>query len=338
MPDIAYDSTHRPNAQRSQGIDALRALAVFLMVTAHCYPEVMRDCPLLSPYWGENIKWYVLIFIRSIVVPTFTLITGYYFYTFTSWRRILKAETRLITLYLIMVGLLAAFYIPLWSISEGKAPEFHRIFHDILLTPPYWYLRDMVIVIPLLYIVRRYLPGKWIYWTIIPLYLLNYWLGEFEAGPFSLSICTIPFLITGMWLHSHRQAIMKWCNTPTCITFLMIGLILLFAEVALYVSNGTVEQHLYTLTSTFAFIPLFILGIRPSIRFPKWMSHIGYRYSAMIYAVHMSIIAVLVYIFTKIFGYTHWSFFIINPIATFAISIIFIYLCRKASILKYKKQ
>lgn len=336
MPDTAYDSTHRPNAQRSQGIDALRALAIFLVVIVHCYPEVMYECPFLSPYWGENLQWYIRI-LRNISVPIFLLITGYYFYTFNSWRRILKTEIRLITLYLIMVGLLAAFYIPLWSISEGRAPEFHRIFYDILLTPQYWYLRDMVIVMPLLYIVCRYLPGKWIYWTIIPLYLLNYWLGEFEAGPFTLSICTLPSLITGMWLQSNHQTMLKWCDTPTCIIFLTIGLILSFAEVALYVDNGTVERHIYILTSALAFIPLFLLGIRPSVRFPKWMSHIGYRYSAMIYAVHVAVIAVLVYIFNKIFGYTHWSFFLISPFAAFAISIIFIYLCRKASTFKFKK-
>jgi len=237
-----------------------------------------------------------------------------------------------------MVGLLAAFYIPLWSISEGRAPASDRIFFDILQTPAHWYLRDLAIVTPALYILRRYLPGKWIYWTIIPLFLLNYWLCEFQVGPFSFSIWTLPFLITGMWLQSNRQAILKWCDTPTCIIILTIGLIFTFAEVTFYINNGSVDQHLYSLTSTFAVIALFILGIQPSARYPKWISSIGYRYSAMIYAVHVSIIAVLVYIFNKIFGHTHWSFFLIGPIAAFAISIIFIYLCRKASILIFKKQ
>lgn len=316
MTDITRNASCKTD-ERSQGIDALRALAALLVVIGHSRAEVLEGCPYLTDYWAANLQWYMRI-LSWMSVPIFLMITGSYFHTFDSWQRILKAEKQLGWLYLIMVGLLLGFYVPLWTQSEGGFPDVGRIYHEILAVPAMWYLRDMAIVLPLLFVVKRRWPGGWIYYTIIPLTLINYWLCDIKIGPFSFTLWTLPFLVMGMWVHHRRELLLKALDVRRSALIFVASLMMGVAEVAVYIHLGVEQERVFLLSTSVSVLAVFMLGLQPGLRWSRRLGRMGREYSALIYVVHITVVAIVVYMFEKTLGKLHWAFFPINIIVSYA--------------------
>lgn len=316
-----HQSTAEPS-KRNAGIDALRLFAALLVVMVHCRWDMLEYSPWLSQYWAENLQYYIKI-ASFLGVPIFFAISGYYSHKIDSPRRVFSMMWRLVVLYIVMAGSLALVNLPLWTITEGVWPQWSRVVDEIIFCRPMWFIRDMFIYIPVIYLLNTRWPSfrKYVLWLLLPVILLNYFVGNLWEDVFTVTLLGIPMLMLGMALRDHGHRLTS--DKTAAIILIAVGLLACFVEVAWRIEAGNIEDQVYLLASPLIVAGLMILCVNHHSTRPK-LAEWGRRYSAWIYALHPCAIVVSVYIILRIYGEIHWASAVANLFVAFLLPIIIV--------------
>lgn len=315
---------------REAGLDALRIVAAVMVVMVHCQWEYLEHCEYVGEYWSRNIQYFVKV-ISFVGVPVFFAISGYFSHTFDSPARVWHMMKRMAVIYLVMAACLALVELPLWVISEGTWPEWRRVYDDILCCRVMWYIRDMFVIIPLLYVLNRFAPSyrQWAGWLIIPTMLLNYFVGNIWEGVVTVTFVGIPSILIGVWIRAYQSKIERYLTLNVSVLVLAVGIALSVAEVVLRINNCTVDDQVYLLGTPIAVFGLFMLGLNRSVNWPRMITFVGRRYSAWIYAMHPAAIVVVLYLSYKLCGRQHWSFPVFAVIVGVGLPMMIAYVARR---------
>lgn len=323
------DSKMTTSDSREAGLDALRIVAALMVVLVHCQWEHIEHCESLGEYWSRNTQYFVKV-VSFVGVPVFFAISGYFSHTFDTPARVWHMLKRLAVIYLAMGAGLALVNLPLWVVSEGAWPEWGRVYDEILCCRAMWYIRDMVVIIPMFYVLNRFAPSyrKWAGVLIIPTALLNYFVGNIWEGVATVTFVGVPSILIGVWIRTNRVKIGRYLPLKVSILTLAVGIALSFAEVALRINNGTIHDQVYLLGMPIAVFGLFMLGLNRSVKWPSAMIHLGRRYSAWVYALHPAAMVVVLYLSYKLFGSLHWTFPVLAFIIGICLPMVIVYLAQ----------
>lgn len=314
---------------REAGLDALRLIAAVMVVMVHCQWEYFAHCGWVGEYWSKNVQYYVKV-ISFVGVPVFFAISGYFSHTFDTPARVWHMMKRMALIYFVMAGCLALVNLPLWVVSEGKWPEWSRVFDEILCCRAMWYIRDMVVIIPLLYLLNRFMPSyrRWAGWLIIPAAVLNYFVGNIWEDVATVTFVGIPSILIGVWIRTYQSQIERYITLRGAVWVVLVGLALSIVEVVARINNGTAHDQIYLLGMPVVLLGLFMLGLNRAVNWPPIMAHFGRRYSAWIYAMHPAALVVLLYAMYKVVGVRHWTFPLLALLVGVGLPMIITYIVR----------
>lgn len=206
--------------------------------------------------------------IFRLAVPTFLIITGYYFFLITDRQKFLKWLSRIAILFFVW----NIFYLPLWFTSNLKMTLF-TLFNGYFVL---WYLSGTAVAGCLLFLVKN-AKSQYLFLASLIIYVLG-WLVQ-EAGNIHIFsggidkllnftplhrnfffIC-FPFLTLGYLIHKHRAYINKFKVNISLVLFLLSLLIIESYLNYIFISKTEGLDQLLTLFLIVPVLFIFVLNL-----------------------------------------------------------------------------
>lgn len=289
--------------KQSEVLMAIRFPLILLVLFIHVLPFSVATLPetFSANYLYIYISEFISHYLSSSVVPTFFVISGYYFFyrqdkwTFLSFINTLKKRVHtllipyiLFNFLLLTLMVLKEYVMAYFHINGQVEPDLsvfaQHSFLDLMLMPvdfPLWYIRDLMLVCvfsPVFYFVFRYLR---LYLSLLLCLLLYF--GSLYTSIFSfLPITAVVFFGLGAFLALGRQNILSLLNRfrgLIIVVFLLLSL-----------TNGFIRSYPFSfshiLFGVFAFISLMSYLIDFAPRLCKLFIKLSSA-SFFIYATHL---------------------------------------------------
>lgn len=214
---------------------------------------------------SKEISFLLVHGLFRIAVPTFLLITGYYFFLITTKDKFLKWLSRVIILFLIW----NIFYLPLWYDSKLPMVLFNAFNGYFVL----WYLSGTAIAGCMLFLLKE-VRSKYLIISSLLIYVAGWLIQEIgNLHIFSGVIDTLlnftplhrnffficfPFLTLGFLLHKHQAYVNKFNINGRIILLCLI--VLIIESYLNYIFIGQ-KEVLDQLLALFFFVPVLFLYI-----------------------------------------------------------------------------
>lgn len=215
---------------KDEGIETLRAFAIFLVVAAH----VVND-PEMDP--ADGLYEYLNNTFKAIRMPLFTAISGY-LYGLRPVRPgklagFLRGKARRLVLPLIVVSGLEYFFS---AVMPGvNQPEVLSGIWRVLFFPyeHFWFLQVVAIIFVLVAVLDRYgwLQRDTVFLSVAGASILGFlYYGRLglDLSLFSLGTVTylLPFFLVGYAFSARPACFSKWLPTPALLALFGVGLVL----------------------------------------------------------------------------------------------------------------
>ena len=281
------------NNNRNQTIDLIRILACFMVIFCHV------NVP-------GNANTYIMALARFAVVY-FLLISGWFLWkkdNLNNTKKYLKSticftvkSIIFITIINIIVGLINYqgpfdWFINYWKQNDHALRNFLLFNRAVFLSSVMWYLFALIYVIIIYYLISKFKLLKKSYFIIIPLIIVNIYLGYnnyewYYSGNWLLT--SLPFLLLGSYIHATN--LQKKVSNKLSIILIILGIIITIIEA--YFHSGLI---IYIGTIPIG-LGIFFLGLNNQVNTPIWISNFGRYCSPIIFIIHCSLRDLLYNIF-----------------------------------------
>lgn len=327
-------------AQRYYGLDFLKAIAAFMVVSLHCpFPGIIGE------YFNA---------IARIGVPIFFLISGFFAYKENINENVQSKLKKKILHHLLIFLLVELAYIIIYAIRNGISDFVSNFFTFDFLVANFkfgghlWFMRALIYIEVGLYFFPKLLRSKKIVYLLPVVWLSDVLFIKYSNILFGWSIpqpynefltkylgCAFLFYFTGMAIRRNWTAIKNWLGC-SFILILLLWICVLIANLAeFHILNAySVNQMPANYISTlFLSILSFLIAL-------KWngdnklyllISSVGKKHSMYIYYWHPLIVLALSMIGSRIFAGRIEVLFV-NPITAYIASLVFSFIivyCKK---------
>jgi peptidoglycan/LPS O-acetylase OafA/YrhL len=279
---------------RNNGLDLLKLICAFLVVTIHVITSSVPDSILIK-----------FLFICRAAVPVFFIITGYYYSSTVAKNREKKQIFKILKLCIAA----NVFFLTFGNLFRVFTGSLHTFIFDILLKPAtliyffvfnwppaggthLWYLSALLYVLVLVFFLQKLIKSSKLKFSlmviaVVLLLAANFALGEFKflTGLESEILITRNFLLTGLPLFFIGILLFKFKEFFNKIpTALAVPLLFLSFTAGYCEAYFSPQKDLYVST-VFSAVLLFIIFNRINIGenvFSSW----GNKYSLGIYVIH----------------------------------------------------
>lgn len=298
------------------GLYVLKALCALFVVIIHI------------PIAGKELLAPVI----RIAVPCFYMISGYFLFSGTAEKEILKAW-RWAKKAFILAFAINLFYFTVNGILSGADIRSFLLSFATgdTIAAHLWYLTALWQALLLFVIIRKWLPAYVIKFAPL-LCLINLLLGRylfiFDDGTYSLHqfmrlncvSVALPYICLGYLLRLHNNALKGKLQR---LILLLLSVILIYAEeyiLSIHSVNNKVSFSLFTLPLSASCFLIFLNEIRKA---PSFIIDIGKKHSANTYYFHIFINTVLCILFGReLFSINNTC---IQALAVFIVCIYFSY-------------
>lgn len=312
---------------RVAGLDALKALCAFLVITIHANFQ-----GIIGPYFDA---------LARVAVPIFFMITGF-FYCDTQKNGRDKLQIKKIAILCIEANLLYF----LWEITihlKSGVKEYilscitleaiinFLFFNESQFRPHLWYLSAMLYVLIIVYFLNKRFGAKakhYLYISVPFLLLVNSAFGAYSGvilGKTFLNFFVrnfaftgIPYFSIGLFIREHNSLHLTKLQIITGILLFSATTILEKYLLSNYLVSATHEHYISTVFTSVLLFILFQGYIENNGT--KLLQSIGRRHSTMVYIIH----PILIDIFDKLSRAAHieTQYFVIRPFVVFAASLL----------------
>lgn len=282
---------------RFPGLDAMKCICAFLVIMIH----------VDAFYMSETVPVYISAIAR-VGVPFFFMVTGFFFESLYERRR-LKRYCRKILIYLLCGICVFTVLSILFCTKENDVVahllkycvyaylEFGNIVMFPLLGTHLWYLTALLEAIPLLWLLRRYVPLSCIYVIGFLLLCGNFYLmGMNEFWYYRNALFTgLPYLIFGIFLrNSGNLTVGLFGGVKGWIILLVVSLLAFLLEMRMLgsLSVNIIRDHYYT--TPLLSLSLFGIGLNNPFRRLSALVTVGRYYSTHIYIWHTAFVSLLI--------------------------------------------
>jgi len=280
--------------QRQANIEALRVVAMFLIVVMHYIFCGLKESPGHAYYDMTSLKGLVdyitmepLYILSGTAVNCYVMVTGYFLIdrlTFR-WKGILR--TWLMTVFYSLVFLCAAFLLKLDVPKSAVLGSFFPVYHN-----SYWFVTSyigLLLVAPLLSRAALSLSKKAYLWVLAVLFVLvfEFLYGKVFAGHRTLVFFSYLFLLGGYFrLHGIPQWFVRY--RFWIFAGLLLALFILASGVNILRGNGfALISSAYDGPLLFLSLSIFVIALttRGDGRLVSALSHLA-PYTFGVYLIH----------------------------------------------------
>ncbi len=287
--------------KRIASLDILKYIACFFVINIHM-----------------DIPTYLLNIIQPLLttaVPVFFMITGFFYESVVesgSEKRQLK-KIAILTLVANLIHILwccfkliinrKSILILLTEVLNLEALLNLFVFNQPIWRTSIWYINALLIVLVLIYIVRKWVDPQKLYLLIPVLLVLNLVLGTYSfilpgnehillCYSRNFLLCGIPYFLLGNYVSSKKQSICKLFGKWQCVVlFWIVGCF------ELWILNyfGLLQHNDHLASSFFLALSLFCVFAKNNSfvgKFSEKISIWGRKYSFAIYVAHSIIIEI----------------------------------------------
>ncbi len=310
-------------------IDALRALAIILVIIGYLMPKK------ITPF---------LVMIKPIEMPLFFIISGYLFNDEKQLRTVRMIKNVFFRMFIPWVFLSLEWLRVLKNLIEGDYIKARIIAHNFISGDTYWFMLCYMIAYMIMYMVSRFMPNFKVkmaimaFFGVFGLVMTAYDILDFAR--INTAFVMQLFLAFGMLIKKHQSTVFhlpRWTIALSGVLYIVLGVLTCIFSPEFYLNIGSGRYGIYVVAFAMVVLGSYVLfrvfeKIGRVIKIPKAITVIG-KYAFVIYLLHLVITKGLNKLMLRfsIPVYNHWIiagiYFVIIIVSATAVGVVLNKIC-----------